>query len=224
MLFTRPEAGALRLGLHHNLVQIAALVYYSTDAVLQQGPDTFKVTTLPDYYVFGVREGQLVTNQSRGHRHIPVRHLKTKGGELQSSARGRGERGESSILEIVHHWADKRRVTLGTDYEGLTVALRTLWWRTKHHRYSSLRNLSFKSTGDEAWQQALREARGHRGLEHPLRCMQEMLVPEFMSLRRFRTLFSNPQQHRALPPSPATHRRWDEVLAGLEAGFEPRTG
>lgn len=222
-LFTDPQEGKLRLGLHHNLIQFAALVHYNVESVLQRGPNTFKVTTLPDYYVFGVRDGELVSNQRRDLRVIPVAGLTSKEGDLQLAVRGKGERSESCILDVVADWADTQQRVLGADHLGLITALRVLWWRGTRHSFESIRALMFKSTSAEAWAKALAEASRHRSFEDPLDSLGQIMAPEFMNMRKFRSLFS--QSHaRGVKPSEATHGRWDETLMRLEAGFEDLAG
>jgi hypothetical protein len=221
LMFTEPEFDQVRLGHHLNLVQFAALVHYNTESLVQRGSNTFKVTTLPDYYVFGVLDGQLVTNQTRPAKPIAVRFLHDEDGDLQNAARGEAEADEHpSILERVMQWAVSRREWMGAaDYQGLIVALRLLWWRSKRHAYESLRELTLRSHSDEAREKAFELARGHRNFEQPLESIQQILVPQFMGLKQFRLLFSNPQQQRKRRPTEATHRRWDTVLDKLELGI-----
>lgn len=223
-LFTPVTPGKQRLSLHLNLVQLAALVHYNVDSVVERGVDTFKVTTFPDYYVFGVKEGELLTNQKRQAPKISVNLLYSADGDLQNIARGVAQTREACLMERIYLWAELHRHRLGSDYEGLKMALRVLWWRGSAHRWDTLGYLTLKEHSNRAWLAALSEAAKYRQFEDPMASMQEIMVPQFMRLQRFRELFANAQQPRLKGFTARMCSKWDEVLYNLEIGMESVEG
>jgi hypothetical protein len=216
-LFTEIQPGSQRLSLHLNLVQVAALAHYNCPSALEEGPDTFKVTTLPDFYVFGVKEGELVTNSKRQAKKVPVRFLRSETGNLQTIARGWPGYGASGVAERILPWAKANRKKLGDDYEAVLMALSILYWRKKEDPFQALRDLTYRERTPKAWAAALKEAFRHREMADPAKSLMRIFVPQFMPADEFRQAFTNADAPTAGVVSEAMAQKWDRVLRDLEA-------
>lgn len=222
MLFVPPGFNRQRLDLHLNLVQMAVLVQYNFETVLEQGPGTYKVTTVPDGYVFGVEDRALCSNLRRKVKTIKVAGLNTD--RLLRLARGEPVTpARPSLFDTIAKWAQARQVYFGDDYEPLRLALQTLWWRSAGVSPPTLEALKQLTSSKEALRMAVKEAARWRDHEEPLTALRLMLVPEFLNRRRFSELFGNPEQWSGRQITPELANRWDNALMEIDPGEDDLT-
>jgi hypothetical protein len=215
-LFVRPKPHRVRFGLHMNLVQFAALVAYNHRAEIEEGPDTFVVTTPKTGYSFGVRGGRLVTNLRR-HREVICKGLSYPSG-LQHMRRGDLERdAEPTLFDTLKTWSAQNVQRLGQQALALHLGVEILRWRsTPGGVPGQLRLLTSYQHSTDALAKACADARQYESFASPLKALWDLFSP-FIGRRDFENQFGS---HAQLPLPDGLKSRWDLAINTLDPRYE----
>lgn len=219
-LFTRPAA--LRLGLHRNLMEFAALVAYNAPADIEHGKGTFTVFAVREGLKFGVSGGRLVTNLRRARRKITVCHPLSRVPRPCDLPRGsRAPLGQATFFDTLREWLERHEARLGTFGAALQLGLQILWWRVMPGTVPGrLRLLAAYEYSADALSAACEEARRYDSFDNPVQALKNLLHPTFMTMREFVEMFGDPHRKLTRPVPASIRQKWDQAINSLDPAYQ----